>query len=145
MNYTSHPHSVGDNFWHMEWCPKYRYQIFRQEKYKNLAEACLKQAASEYKIQIHELQVMPDHLHAVISIPDTMSVAKATQLLKGRSNYLFFRAHENFRLRYPRGHLWSRGTFRTSVGYSDLPTTLRYVREQPQHHAAAWLPRSLGL
>jgi len=145
MEYTKHAHSVGDNFWHIEWCPKYRYQIFRQEKYKNLAEEVIRQAADEHGITIHELQVMPDHLHAVVSIPDTMSVAKATQLLKGRSSYLFFRSQEKFRLRYPQGHLWSTGTFRTSVGYADLPTTLRYVREQPLHHASAWLPRSLGL
>ena len=137
MNYTHYHHSVGDNFWHVEWCPKYRYRMFRQEKYKNLADACIRQAAAEHSIEIHELQVMPDHLHGVISIPETMSISHATQLLKGRSSYLFFRACEHARLRYPRGNLWSAGTFRASVGYTDLPTTLQYVREQPQHHVVA--------
>ena len=134
MEYTHHAHSVGDNFWHIEWCPKYRYEMFRKFSYKNLAAACIRKAAKEHQIEIHELQVMPDHLHAVISIPDTMSVSRATQLLKGRSSYIFFRNHKKARLRYPQGHLWSAGTFRTSVGHSDLPTTLRYVREQPEHH-----------
>lgn len=137
MEYTKHTHSVGDNFWHIEWCPKYRYKMFRKFKYKNLVEACIRKAAHEHGIALHELQVMPEHLHAVVSIPDTMSIAHATQLLKGRSSYLFFRNHEKARLRYPRGHLWSVGTFRTSVGYADLPTTLRYVREQQDHHAIA--------
>jgi putative transposase len=144
MKYTQHTHSVGDNFWHIEWCPKYRYKMFRKLKYKNLAEACITQAAEEHGITVHELQVMPDHLHAVISIPDTMSVAKATQLLKGRSSYLFFKQHEKARLRYPRGHLWSKGTFRTSVGYADLPTTFNYVRDQHLHHANEF-SGSLGL
>ncbi len=134
MEYTTHAHSVGDNFWHIEWCPKYRYQMFGKDKYKNLVEECIRTVAAKHKIIIHELQVMPDHLHAVISIPDTMSISHATQLLKGGSSYLFFRAHEKARLRYPQGHLWSAGTFRTSVGYADLPTTLRYVREQEMHH-----------
>ena len=136
MQYTTHAHSVGDNFWHIEWCPKYRYQMFGKDKYKNLADECIRTVAVKHKIIIHELQVMPDHLHAVISIPDTMSISHATQLLKGGSSYLFFRAHERARLRYPQGHLWSAGTFRTSVGYADLPTTLRYVREQEMHHLA---------
>ena len=136
QRYTKHNHCVGDNFWHIEWCPKYRYNMFRKLKYKNLATACIRKAAYEHGIEIHELQVMPDHLHAVISIPFTMSIAKATQVLKGRSSYIFFRNHEKARLRYPRGHLWSAGTFRTSVGYSDLPTTLRYVKQQEGHHAA---------
>lgn len=134
MEYTRHAHAVGDNFWHIEWCPKYRYEMFRKEKYKNLAEACIRKSAHEHGITIHEIQVMPEHLHVIVSIPDTMSISKATQLLKGRSSYLFFRHHEKARLRYPRGHLWSRGTFRTSVGHIDLPTTLRYVQGQLVHH-----------
>lgn len=137
MEYTHHAHSVGDNFWHVEWCPKYRYQMFGKFKYKNLAEACIRKAATEHHIIIHEVQVMPDHAHAVITIPNTMSIAQAKQLLKGRSSYLFFRMHEKARLRYPRGHLWSAGTFATSVGYSDLSTTLQYVRDQSFHHAVA--------
>lgn len=135
--YTRHAHSVGDNFWHIEWCPKYRYDMFKKFKYKNLAEACVRKAATEHHITIHELQVMPDHAHAVITIPNTMSIAQAKQLLKGRSSYLFFRMHEKARFRYPRGHLWSGGTFATSVGYSDLPTTLQYVHDQAVHHAVA--------
>ena len=134
MEYTRHAHSVGDNFWHIEWCPKYRYNMFRKFEYKNLAEACIRKAAHEHGMEIHEIEVMPEHLHAVVSISDTMSISKATQLLKGRSSYLFFRRHEKARLRYPGGHLWSAGTFRTSVGYADLPTTLNYIKEQISHY-----------
>jgi len=142
--YTRHAHSIGDNFWHIEWCPKYMYNMFRKEKYNKLVENCIRQAAQEHHIIIHELQVMPDHLHAVISIPNTMSIAKAKQLLKGRSSYLFFRAHEKARLRYPQGHLWGAGTFATSVGYSDLPTTLRYVKDQSVHHGVGVSSASLA-
>ena len=137
MTYTKHAHSVGDNFWHVEWCPKYRYKMFRKFEYKNLVAGCIRKAATEHRITILILAVMEDHLHAVISIPSSMSIGRAIQLLKGRSSYLFFRHHEKARLRYPRGHLWSSGTFRTSVGYSDLPTTIRYVEEQPLHHTSA--------
>ena len=133
--YSHHTHSVGDNFWHIQWCPKYRYRMFRKFKYKNLAAACIRKTAKEHGMNVHALEVMEDHIHIVVSIPHTMSVSKATQLLKGRSSYLFFRSHAKARLRYPQGHLWSRGTFRTSVGYSDLPTTLNYVNEQQKHHA----------
>ena len=82
MQYSRQQHSVGDNFWHMEWCPKYRYEMFGKDKYKTLAETCVRQAATEHHILIHELQVMPDHLHIVISIPNTMSISQAKQFLK---------------------------------------------------------------
>jgi len=136
ISYSRHAHSVGDNFWHIQWCPKYRYQMFRKFKYKNLVAACIRKTAKEHGIVIHALEVMKDHIHTVVSIPHTMSVSTATQLLKGRSSYLFFRNHVKARLRYLQGHLWSRGTFRTSIGYSDLQTTLNYVHEQQTHHAS---------
>ncbi len=134
FEYERNNHSVGDSIWHMEWCPKYRYQMFGKFEYKNLAEACIRKAATEHGIKIIELNVMPDHLHAVVKIPLTMTPSEALYLLKGRSAYLFFRKHPKARLRYPRGHLWSRGKFATSVGYSDLPTTINYVQHQEEHH-----------
>jgi putative transposase len=109
--------------------------MFRKFEYKNLVAGCIRKAATEHGIEILIMVVMEDHLHAVISIPSSMGIGRAIQLLKGRSSYLFFRHHEKARLRYPQGHLWSPGTFRTSIGYSDLPTTIRYVEQQPLHHA----------
>lgn len=134
FEYSRQPHSVGDSIWHMEWCPKYRYQMFSKFKYKNLAEGCIRKAAHEHKIEIKEINVMPDHLHCIAKIPLTMTPSKALQLLKGRSAYLFFRAHPRARLRYPQGHLWSRGKFASSIGYSDIPTTTRYIQNQEVKH-----------
>ncbi len=128
--YSHHAHAVGDNFWHIQWCPKYRYKMFRKFKYKNLAVACIRKTVKEYGIVIHALEVMEDHIHTLVSIPHTMSVSKATQMLKGRSSYLFFRNHAKH------DYAIHKDTFRISVGYSDLPTTLKYVNEQQTHHAS---------
>lgn len=142
FEYTHNHHSVGDSIWHMEWCPKYRYEMFRKFKYKNLAEAYIRKDATEPGIKIMVINVMPDHLHVVVKLPLTMTPANALQLLKGRSAYLFFRAHPKARLRYPRGHLWSRGKFSTSIGYSDFPTTVRYVLNQEEHHGSTFTGNS---
>ena len=71
FEYERNNHSVGDSIWHMEWCPKYRYNMFRKFKYKNLAEACIRKAAHEHKIEIKEISVMPDHLHCTTKLPLT--------------------------------------------------------------------------
>ena len=39
-------HSIGISMWEFEFCPKYRYKMFRKWKYKKLIEACIKKAAS---------------------------------------------------------------------------------------------------
>jgi len=139
FKYTRNNHSVGDSIWHFEWCPKYRYKMFRKLKYKNLIEACIRKSAHENGIEIEELSIMLDHLHGAFRIPLTMTPSKALQLLKGRSAYLFFRNHQKARLRYPKGHLWSRGKFASSIGYADLQTTVKYIKQQEEKHCVEFL------
>ena len=144
FKYSRQKHSVGDSIWHMEWCPKYRYNMFRKLEYKNLIEVCIKQAASEHGIEIKEINVMPEHLHCIVKIPLTMTPSKALQLLKGRSAYIFFREHPKSRLRYPKGHLWSRGKFASSIGYSDIVKTTSYIQSQEIKHNVEFLHVSSG-
>ena len=129
--------AVRESLWHAVWCTKYRYKIFSKFHNKNLAEACIRKSATNHKIQIVEIKVMPDHVHAIIRLPTTMCIEDALQILKGGSAYIFFRNAPKMRLRYPQGHLWSKGKFYSTIGYSDFPTTLDYVKNQEQHHALA--------
>ncbi len=134
--YERSNHSVGISMWHFEWCTKYRYAMFRKDEQRALITACIRRAASTHDIQIIELNVQPDHVHCVVGISLAMSPAKALQILKGGSAYLFFRANEKTRLRYPRGHLWSPGKFAASLGFIQVETAKEYVRNQDIHHAA---------
>ena len=128
-------HKVGINFWHLTWQTKYRYNIFGKFKYKNLCEACIRKVAKRHGIKIHVISVMPDHVHMLATLPKGMNEERAMQLLKGGSAYLFFRNQPKFRLRYPKGHLWSRGGSPVTVGYSDFAKTQNYILEQEKHHA----------
>ena len=130
-------HKVGINFWHVTWATKYRYNMFAKFEYKNLCEACIRKVASNHGIKIHVISVMPDHVHALVTLPKGMTDSKAMQLLKGGSAYLFFRHHEKARLRYPKGHLWSAGGCAVTVGYNQLSDTEHYILEQAKHHAVA--------
>ena len=120
--------------YHIEWCPKYRFNVFLKEGHKEDMEAILQQIAAEHGMQIEELAVMPDHVHVVVHVAPSISLAKATQLLKGGSSYQFFRMHPNMRKRYWGGHFWSPGKFYRSVGSVDLETTKHYVRNQVDIH-----------
>ena len=109
--------------YHIEWCPKYRFNVLGKESHKEDMETILKKIAQEKDMQIEEMAVMPDHVHVVVHVAPNMSLAKATQLLKGKSSYEFFRMHPKMRLRYRKGHFWSKGKFYRSVGSVDLETT----------------------
>ena len=135
--YKKTNHSVGNNFWHFEWCPKYRYKIFKQEYYKNLMTILIHEATDRNNIEIVTLKVMSDHLHLIASLPRGMTDIKAEQLMKGYTARVFFLAAPEMRLRYPQGHLWSRGKFAITVGFKDLPFMIDYVNNQEAHHAVA--------
>ena len=133
-NYEKNEHSVGKIMMHLEWCAKYRYKMFGKFEYKNLITACIRRAASLHQIEIIELNAQPEHIHCLVSVSFTLSASKVLQILKGISAKLFFQHHKKARLRYPRGHLWSRGKFASSVGFVQLETVQNYIRNQDLHH-----------
>jgi len=96
-----------------------------KEENKKLCEEIFRDVAERHKIKVTEWSVMPDHIHTVFGISPTMSVSKALQLLKGTSSRELFRRKPNFRLRYPKGQLWSPGKFYRSVGDTNAETAIQ--------------------
>ena len=133
--YEHYQHSVGLMLLHLEWKPKYAYKMFRKFEQRNLCVACIRRAASLHDIKIIVLSVMPDHVHCEVQVSLNMSASKVLQILKGLSAKLFFEKNPKARLRYPRGHLWSRGKFASSVGLVQEEVVRNYIENQEEHHA----------
>ena len=132
--YNHYSHSVGIMMLHLEWKPKYAYKMFKKEEQKNLMSACIRRAASLHQIKIIALSVMPEHIHCEVQVSLNMAASMALQLLKGLSSKIFFEKNPKARLRYPRGHLWSRGKFAASVGFVQEEKVRNYILNQEEHH-----------
>lgn len=141
MDYGAHrnSHSIGWSIHHLEWCTKYRYKIFRKEKLKQLILQIITCIVEQYKIKIEEIDIEPEHIHIIVNIPSMMSVGKALQLLKGISSKRMFELCPKLKLRYPNGHLWSKGKFNGSVGHISLAVAKEYVKNNEAHHAITQL------
>jgi len=70
-----------------------------------------------------------DHLHALLSLPSTMSFAKAVQLIKGGSSKWI---HDEFR--HLRKFEWQEGYGAFSVSASQVGRTIAYIERQKEHH-----------
>ena len=72
---------------------------------------------------------MLDHVHALLSLPATLQISKAVQLIKGGSSK-WLNDHQP-----RRSFAWqdSYGVF--SIGISQIKDTVRYINTQEQHHA----------
>ncbi len=129
-SYENRNHNVGISMWHFEWCTKYRYKMFRQEKLKTFCEVAVKECCARNNFKILALNVQPEHIHLVASLPRGITDIKALQLLKGFTSFILFRLCPDFRKRYPKGHLWSCGSFSATVGYTELEHMIEYVKNQ---------------
>ena len=69
-----------------------------------------------------------DHCHVLLSLPPTIAVAKAVQLIKsGSSKWM----HENGKRKFD----WQDGYGGFTIGMSQIAATVRYISNQPLHHA----------
>ena len=134
LKYERSAHKVGGSFWHLEWCTKYRYSMFRKEYYKNICRILLLESAKRHKITILAMNVQPNHLHLVVQLPRGMGDDRALQLLKGYVSRVMFLQAPELEKRYPKHHLWSEGNFSTTVGFVNLEQTVTYVENQDEHH-----------
>ena len=130
-------YKIGKNFWHIEFATKYRYKMFSKFKQQHLIETSIRKVATKHHIVIHTINVMPEHVHLLVTLPHNITDSKALQLLKGGSAYIFFKNHEKSRLRLPQGHLWSSGGCAITVGYNEFSTVEKYINNQQAHHAVA--------
>ena len=131
---VSGAHSIFECVYHIEWCPKYRFNVFKKEGSKEDMESILQQIAAEHEMRIEELAVMPDHVHMVVHVKPSVSLSKATQLFKGRSSFEYFKKHPNLRMRYRKGHMWAPSSCYLTTGVVDLERTKEYVRRQVDIH-----------
>jgi putative transposase len=70
-----------------------------------------------------------DHVHVLLSLPATMSISKAMQLLKGNSSKWI---HETFPAL--RSFAWQEGNGAFSIGVSNIEDTRLYISNQEKHH-----------
>ena len=70
-----------------------------------------------------------DHVHILLCLPATLSVAKAVQLLKGNSS-------KWIRETFPKMHFfaWQKGYGAFSVSISGVDATVIYINNQTEHH-----------
>jgi REP element-mobilizing transposase RayT len=85
--------------------------------------------AREHQLVALEVGGTANHVHALVSLPTTMTVANAVQLLKGNSSKWI---HEAIRPAFP--FEWQEGYGAFSVGVSQIEATRACICNQEEHH-----------
>ena len=145
VSFVRRNHGVGLNEYHLEWCPKYRYNCMRKEYINREVTRLIRRAAEEHGIIVGKIAVATDHVHVRAALPFTMSPSKALMYLKGRSSYLIFRRFPTFRKRYPQGSFWSPGKFLRSISEVTLGVVDDYIEKQQMNKLEITLDENDGM
>ncbi|SFL30414.1 putative transposase [Lachnospiraceae bacterium KH1T2] len=94
----------------------------------------LQKICNDYNYRIKALEVMPDHIHIFIDVPQTVAPCDVVRTLKSISAVELFRTFPQLKQFYARcGFLWSKGYFVSTVGHISEATVIRYIEEQKNH------------
>lgn len=122
---------------HMSYISSYHHCIFSTKERRPLITPALAERlwpflggiARQNKMKAIEVGGVADHIHILISIPGTMSVSKAMQLIKGGSSKW---VHETFPEHWAFGWQEKYGAF--SVSESRVASVVEYIKGQANHH-----------
>ena len=123
-------HSKWNCKYHIVFAPKYRRQVV-YGKIKADVGKVLRQLCEQKGVAVHEAEACPDHIHMLVSIPPSLSVAQFMGYLKGKSSLMIFDRHANLKYKYGNRHFWCRGYYVDTVG-KNAKKIAEYIREQLQ-------------
>lgn len=122
-------HAIWHCQYHLVWVPKYRYRILTgpvgQEVY-----TCIQVFSGQTGCEVVELNIQPDHVHALLMVPPKVSISDLMGILKGRTAIRVFKQFPHLKQKpYWGNHFWAPGYCVDTVGL-DAEMIRRYVKYQ---------------
>ena len=127
-------HVVYQCTYHVVWVPKYRYRILTGAV-AELMNRDIRTLCEWKDVEVLELNVQVDHIHALFSIPPKLSVSTFMGFLKGKLAIKVMKSYPRLRRKpYWGNHFWARGYFVSTVGLNEdlIRRYVRYQEEQEQ-------------
>jgi putative transposase len=120
------PHTYISDLVHCVFSTKYRRNLIPSEIQSDLW-AFLGGIARKNGFKALIVGGTENHIHMLLSLPATINLAKAMQLLKGASSHWM---NEN----HTKDFAWQEGYGAFTVGISQKDHTIKYISSQAEHH-----------
>jgi putative transposase len=123
-------------YYHLVWATRDRAPLITNDLEAELYDY-IQAKLKSLNCPFHAIGGIADHLHLIISIPPSLSIADVVMRIKGSSSH-----HINSK--YPnQSFAWQREYGVFSLGGKQLETAIAYVNYQKKHHAEQTLITSL--
>ena len=127
MEYKSNNNVVYSCKYHVVWCPKYRRKVLVNCVDVRL-KALIEEVCREYRIDIIEMEIMPDHVHLLVEVDPQFGIHKAVKRIKGRTSRILRQEFPGLPTRLPT--LWTNSYFVSTVGGAPLSVIEQYIENQ---------------
>lgn len=124
--YKSNTHIVYSCYYHIIFTPKYRKKVLIGNVEKRVKELFF-EISNKYQFEITDIEVMPEHVHMVISCDPSFGIVKCIHKLKGSSSNILRKEFPHL-MKMPT--LWTRSSFISSVGSVTLDVVKKYIEDQ---------------
>jgi putative transposase len=91
--------------------------------------ACIQAECDRFKVDVIAIGGTEDHIHLLLRIPTTISVATIMKQAKGVSSHL-----ANHELAAPEGFKWQGAYGAFTLSKDDVPRIREYILHQEEHH-----------
>jgi len=116
---------------HLVWVTKYRHEAFTTPKLVDEMTDILTKIARLNEVTIEQMEVMPDHIHLLLSFKPKYAPTNVVKAFKGGSARLFFELHPEIKAqKFWGGHLWSPSYFMSTLGDMSKTTVENYIANQ---------------
>src|ERR1041384_8783371 len=129
MKPQSGAHSMHVLRYHLVWCVKYRHTLLTR-KIGDRVKDVVREIAEKIDVEVVEIETDTDHVHVIVRLKPTHTIAGVMHRLKGGSAFHIFREFPQLRRRLWGGHLWSPSYFASTVGGVTLEKVKKYVQQQ---------------
>ncbi|WP_281693216.1 IS200/IS605 family transposase [Agathobaculum desmolans] len=116
---------------HLIWVTKYRKPVFTTPELTTEMKDILFKLAQDKETAIEAMEVMPDHVHMMISFKPKYTPSDIVKYLKGQSARKFFKSHPDIRSdSFWGGSLWSHSYYMSTLGNMSKEVVEKYIRNQ---------------
>lgn len=122
-------HTVHRLLYHIVFIPKYRRKVLQRELVRRLT-GLFYDCCKMNRWYIHELSILPDHVHMLLQLPPRVSVPEAIQYLKGGSSRIIRKEFPELEEFLWGDSLWGDGYFAETVGRASEDAIRTYIRAQ---------------
>ena len=113
--------------YHCIFCPKYRRKVL-EEPIANRLKELVFEKQQEYGYEVIDIEVMPDHVHLLLSVNPKIGIYSAVTKIKGYTSFTLRKEFPELVRKLPT--LWTRSRFISSVGAMSLDVVKKYIEEQ---------------